>query len=220
MERETMKVSFCALMPLVAAISTTQPAFGAASATYPDYASWLAAAGGSAVLQDFDAYADQTNINGVAFTPGVNVTSNMQNVVVWNVAGDGRVFGFDDTTRASGLAFYDVNLTLPYLAVSFDVDAWNPAAPGPATVEVFFGDLTSRILNYSQTGPDESSPVFFGIASDTPITRIRWHEGPEFNGSGNEEVSLDNIAVSRVPEPASMSLGVAAVLALRRRRGL
>jgi hypothetical protein len=214
-----MKTSFCAFMPLVVSVSTTQLAFGAVSATYSDYASWLAAAGGSATLQDFDAYANQTNINGVAFTPGVNVTSNMQNVVVRNTTGDGRVFGYDDTTRATGLAYYDLNMTLPYLAVSFDVDAWNPAAPGPATVEVFFGDLTSRTLNYSQTGPDESSPVFFGIASDTPITKIRWHEGPESSGSGNEEVALDNIAVSRVPEPALMSLGLTVLFALGRRGG-
>jgi hypothetical protein len=65
------------------------------------------------------------------------------------------------------------------------------------------------------------SNIFFGVVSDTSITKIRWEEALEANG-GNEETGLDNFYVVRgVPEPCSSALcGFAALATLlfRRRR--
>ena len=93
--------------------------------------------------------------------------------------------------------------------------------PEPANVEIFFADLTSTSVEWYQTGPTEYTPVFFGITSDTAITRIRWHEGlgVAAEGEGNEEVSFDNLAVSRIciPEPSIIMLSGFSLILLTRR---
>jgi len=177
---------------------------GAMSNFYSDFASWSAALGGSYIMQDFNGYPHETNLNGVDVLSGVNFTSNMTNVVAFYHS----LFAYDGTTRQQGIAYYDINVTLPYCAVSFDVESWDPMAPGPATVEIFFANFSSISVPYYQTGLSEQTPVFFGITSDTAITKIRWHEGPEVTGSGNEEVAFDNLAVSRIciPEPSMITM--------------
>jgi len=189
------------------ALMLVSPCQSANSILYGDFASWSAAVGGSYISQDFEGYVHLTDLNGVDVLSGVNFTSNMTNVVAWQGAGDTELFAFDDITREQEIAYYDINLTLPYYAVAFDVDSWNPLEqPGQSTAEIFFADLTSISVGYYQTGPTEDTPVFFGIASDTAITKIRWHEGLETDG-GNEEVAFDHLAVSRIsiPEPSMIS---------------
>ncbi len=181
-----------------------------------DLASWSAATGGSYLLQDFEGYTAGDNLDGVELLPGVNVTSNLATIEAWAHLSDMMLFGYDDSTRHFGNAYYDINLSNPYKGIAFDVDLWDPAAPGPAVAQIFFADSSIISVNYYQMGPTEDTPVFFGVTSNIPITRIRWHEGPEMGGTGNEEVGLDNLVVSYIPEPSTLGLlGLAIVVGIR-----
>lgn len=184
------------------------PCYSATSSLYGDFASWSAAVGGSYIMQDFDSYVHGTDLYGVDVLSGVNFTSNMASIIAWSVSSDPNLFGLDPAIRQQGIAYYDINFNLPYCAVAFDVEAWNPEDPGPAVVEILFSDQTKIFAEYYQTGPTEDTPVFFGITSDTAITRIRWHECFETGSNFNEEVAFDNLAVSRmcIPEPSLIVL--------------
>lgn len=178
-------------------------------ATYQLYSNWAlfnAAVANQKTMNDLEAYAPGTNLNNVELISGLQVTSNMAKVVAWDEHPGVNLFGYDDTTRQQGNAFYDIVLSLPYRGVAFDIIAWNPEAPGPAVADIYFSDSSHVALDFYQNGATESTAVFFGITSDTAISNIRWQEGPEIGGSGNEEVALDNFAVSTVPEPTTLLL--------------
>jgi hypothetical protein len=115
-------------------------------------------------------------------------------------------------------------ISLPYLAVGFDITAFEDdpneptTAAGPGTLEFTFADATSFATDIF--GNPAGDPIFVGITSDTAITGIRWSEPLEKGGAGNEETSLDNFSVSRVPEPGlalSLGAGLAGIAARRRR---
>jgi len=167
--------------------------------------------------QDFQSYAIGTNMAGVNFLPGVNVTSpNLQTITIFGPPGDHVLFGLDRTQP--GDLFYDINVTSPYRAFGFNIEDFDPATPGPAPVDVFFADATTRRVNIFP-GATELTPVFFGIAADTDITHIRVTWGPEIVPNANEEITLDDFALSRVPEPGSaflLSLGALDVFTRRR----
>jgi hypothetical protein len=148
---------------------------------------------GQIVTQNFGGLAAQGNLNGTELLPGVTVTSSFASLVIWH---DGSLFGFDDSTRLLGKGSYEFRLA-GYNAVGFDVMAWDPAAPGPAKVVIQLQDGTAYEVEWWQNGPTESTPVFFGVIAEQPITRIQWNEGPEVYGGGNEEVSLDNLLCAR-----------------------
>ena len=90
----------------------------------------------------------------------------------------------------------DLNFSQPYNAVGFDIEAFNPETPGPATLEIFFTDGDRTSIDIFPTNPTESDPLFFGVLADTNISRIRLTEGPEINGVGNEEIALDNFVIA------------------------
>jgi hypothetical protein len=172
---------------------------------YTVRAAYLAALGGASVLtQSFDSFAHGTSLVGFSVVPGVTVTSNMDTIVAWDALADGdaELFAYDSVgnpTRTAGTAYYDILVTGTYDAIGFDIDAFNPATPGPGIMQVFFADLTSTSVNIFPTNATEQDPVFFGVVSSQPITRIRWNEGPEIGGSGNEETSLDDFAIADLP---------------------
>lgn len=169
----------------------------------------------AASTQDFEGFADGENLDEVEFLPGVFVTSNLPQVEAFQGSGDQELFGFGGSVRQQGNAFYDINFNQPYNAVGFDIEAFNPETPGPAVLEIFFGndidlnfdgeidlntstdlDLPDETIEIFPTNATETEPIFFGIVADTPIERIRLNEGPEIGGSGNEEIALDNFAIA------------------------
>jgi hypothetical protein len=195
----------------------------ATSTFYSDLASFSAAAGGPLLTQDFSGYANGSNLRNVEILPGVSVDSNMNTLEAF-FTGDTTLFG--NGGRASGNAYYDVNLALPHRAASFEIISFEAIAGSLSTAQdaglltVFFTDATSAQLPIN--GNPTGDAIFRGVVSDTPISSIRWAEAHEGRG-GNEETALDNFSVLReVPEPASSSLCCAmllsALLAGRRRQ--
>jgi len=63
-------------------------------------------------IQDFNSYADGTNLRGVELLPGVTADCNMTSLVdyVTVVERSHVLFGYDSTTRALGTAYYDLNV--------------------------------------------------------------------------------------------------------------
>jgi hypothetical protein len=190
-------------------------ASAANSTFYSDLATFSAAAGGPLLSQDFSSYANGTNLRNVEFLPGVSVDSNMPAVQAF-VAGGTTLFG-GGGGREGGNAYYDVNLTAPHRAVAFEIVSFEAIAGNLSTAQdaglmtVFFTDATSAPLAIN--GNPTGTAIFFGVVSDTPISKIRWAEAHEGSG-GNEETGLDNFSVVRgVPEPASgMLLLISCVL--------
>lgn len=190
-----------------------------------DFTSFSGAASGL-VLQDLESFSAGDNLSGVNIFGGVSVTTNMTALQAFSSSGNITMFGTGG--RDLGDARYDIALTLPYFALAFDIESFEaePGVPskasGPGVVTVNFADMTSTAVNIF--GNPTGNPVFFGITSDTAITSVRWAEALE-GGGGNEETSLDNFYVSRIPvgvvEPGSLALVGAGLLgfgAARRRK--
>jgi hypothetical protein len=153
----------------------------------------------SSLVENFESRAVGDTLKGVEILPGFVVDTNMANLEVFSgSSGDRRMFGFDDTTRQNGNAFYELTLTSDYTAVGFVIEGWNPASPGPITLELTFSDRSAQTIELMKDSQlTETDPVFFGIISNGRfIDRIVLSEGPEISGSGNEEVALDDIIVA------------------------
>lgn len=172
-------------------------------------ADFVAALGGAPTLtQDFEGYATGTNLVGVQVLPSVTMSTNLDNLKVFNSAGIGNV-AFA-STRNQPEAIYDIHLAGGYSAFGFDIAAFDPATPGPGFLSFFFadGDMTYTLIPVLPLNATELDPLFFGVMSDVEITGVRWSEGPELNGiSCCEETGLKNLTVvgrdnGRVPEPA------------------
>jgi hypothetical protein len=199
-------IKLSSLLMTIFIFFVSSPSYSANYTTYSNFADFQAGLSGQTPLtQDFEqGYNVGDNLNGIAFLPKVAVTSNMSTIQVFVGSGSDIVlFAFDTgpiNTRATPTrTYYDINLTLDYNAVGFNIDVWDPEANGPGNMEVFFEDSTSFSVDLDQTSGSESIPVFFGIISDSPIVRIRWSEPPEVAGvEGWEETALDDFAVANI----------------------
>jgi hypothetical protein len=209
------------------ALSATSGAQAANVTLFGDRTAFLAAVGGSPlVTQDFESFADGANLVGVDILPGVTASTNLANLEVFQGSGDKEMFA---TTRNQPEAEYSIHIAGLYKAFGFDIDAFNPATPGPGFIDIYFadGDTTYQGIPVLPLNATENDPLFQGIISDTAITKIVWREGPETGGINCcEETALDNfVAVQAVPEPSTTAmllggLGMLGLPAVRRRMGL
>ena len=110
---------------------------------YNDRADFITALGAVPILeQDFEGFSDGDDMNGVEFLPGISATTNLLMIEIFESAGDNGLFILP---RDQATAEYEINLTQPYLALGFDIDAFNPDTPGPGFVDVFFQDGDSAL---------------------------------------------------------------------------
>ena len=204
---------------LLACASTTN---AATAVIHTDRTNFLNALGGAPTFtQDFEGYAAGTNMFGVGFLPGVTADTNLNSIEIFQGSGDKELF---IQSRNQPTAEYEILVGGNYRAMGFDIEAFNPATPGPGFLSYFFtdGDITYTGIPILPLNPTENDPLFFGVISDTPIVRILWSEGPETDGTTCcEETALDNFVAARpVPIPAAgwlMASGLGALAAVRRR---
>src|SRR5207344_1359019 len=121
--------------------------------------------------QDFEGFAPNFNLVGQSILPGITGAST-GSLEVFASASIGKImFG---SPRTGSEFHYDVNLSTPYNAITFDIQAFDPHAQ-PGRLDVFFADATSTSFNIAP-GATETTPVFFGIVAGGAISRIRWNE--------------------------------------------
>lgn len=204
---------FTRLKCALAALSLCGFAFSAqAVSVYTSQADWSAAVlpGSISATQTFSAYGDFTNIRGVDLgpsTPGVSLDSNTDRLIVIDSFSLGKLaFPLYDAQPDVTL---HINFAAPVTAFAFDVVAWNPQSPGPATMVVSLGNGTSFTAQPRKTSGTENDPYFVGLTSvgEAGITSIAWSFSPELDGSCCEEVGVDNLVVaSAVPLPGTLPL--------------
>ncbi len=213
------------------AVGATLPA-ALSAATYTVYGSrtsFLADLGEPVTTQDFEGYADGTNMMGVEFLPGISVTTNLDRLEIFKGAGDKELFSIDNQSRGDNGAesYYDIHFSRPHKAVGFDIDAFNPNAnPGLMTLEFEDGDFLGPFP--VPPGATEQTPVFIGVISDTPLTNINWSEPFEpITTSCCEETALDNFVIptSAVPLPPALVMalpayGLIAGMSWRRKKAM
>jgi hypothetical protein len=195
----------------LAAVATLGPAQAATVSLFGTRADFLTGIGAVPTLtQDFEGYAVGTNLAGVNVLPGITVSTNLDSLKVFNSAGIGNI-AFA-TSRTQPEAIYNINFSGNTKAFGFDIAGYNPATPGPGFLSFFFadGDTTYTSIPVLPLNTTEQDPLFFGVISNSAITRITWSEGPEIGGIACcEETGLDNfITVTAVPEPSSWAMMV------------
>ena len=95
--------------------------------------------------QDFESFANGTDLDGVEFISGISATSNLPRVEVFQGSEDKELFILDRRS-VSDDSFYEINFSESYNAVGFDIEAFNPVTPGPAVLDIEFADGERPIL--------------------------------------------------------------------------
>lgn len=209
------------------ALTLAAPARAISLSLYVNQAAWQAAAGAE-TLQDFSSYSIGDSVLNTNVLPGVNATTNLGTLEIFNAAKGIAAFGTGASSRANGDAYYQFDLGNAYRAFALDVAAFESGLPpynllasgiDAGKVEILFAD--NFLISYDLFGNDGTQNIFFGVVSDTPITRVRWLEAHEQSGA-NEETRLDNLRVAlptaRVPEPSSLALIAGGLLGWAARR--
>jgi PEP-CTERM motif len=187
-------------------------------------ADFLAGLGGApTVEQNFEGFAEGANLLGEQVLPSVTMSTNLANLSVFNSLSIGKV-AFA-TTRDKPEAEYTFNFAGGYKSFGFEINAYDPSTPGPGFLSFYFanGDTTYTLIPVLPPAT-ESTALFFGVISDTNITKITWLEGPETSFSCCEETVIDNLiagSISPVPEPGVVTMmlfGLACVAGISRQR--
>lgn len=154
----------------------------------------------------YDAPLDSFVSQGVTYTGigglyggNVWVTGNTQaynNFLVPVPAGTNVLTATGDEDFTVAMTFIG-----PITAVGFDTYRNNE---GPVTVQVHNDDgwTTSYVTH------DPTTIGFFGVASDSPITTIRWTSPITLGGYQQVNTGIDNVQIGVVPVPGAVLLGM------------
>jgi hypothetical protein len=210
---------------LTLALLAAGTAQAAVVSLYATLAGWQAGVGSPTQLQDFDSYANGTDVTGTPVLPGVSMSSNAGPVTVFGANNIAFAVG---PARQAGNAYYEVQYALPYRAIAFDITSFE-SIPGNGSTAVDNGLLSflfsdGSTQSFAVSGGTGAN-IFIGLISDVSITGFRWYEAHEASG-GNEETGLDNLRVglrgrgNTVPLPGTLPLVALALggLPLVRRR--
>jgi PEP-CTERM motif len=202
--RRTTRLA-CAAATLAATLAASMGTAQAANVTfYGSAADLQAAIAGPTVTQDFSSYAVGANLSGVEVLPGVNMTTNLSSLAVFNSASFGKI-AFA-TPRNLPEAEYTINFTGAHKAFGFEIVAFDPATPGPGFLSLYFADGDITYLGIPiLPGATEQTRLFQGFVSDQAIMKVVWSEGPEIGNSCCEETGLANLMVAApVPEAGTL----------------
>lgn len=194
---------------MVLPLASAQGAF----VTYASRAAWLAAAGG-ATTQDFESVAPVTaSTLGDTFNLGafsIIIDANHGSIEIDSagtgpvIAGAQSFFGDVHSPGGSVPQFQTLNFAAPITAFAADFAAGDAAG------------ITLHILG-DPFAISFSGTTFFGVVSDTPFSLVDIRGG----ATGSGFFVMDDVSFNNVPEPASLALFGASLLALgmvRRRR--
>jgi hypothetical protein len=167
----------------------------AATIIYTDEASFIAAAGGSAALEDFNDSALASPLTSIMSTNG-----SFQGNHYTDTLGGGAAtsFAFSSAIDAFG-GFFNLSPGGPGSGVALLLDGVTPLGTG---VEIPNG-----------SGADS----FWGFVTDTPFTSVRLVEGSQLGNEPGERYDVDNLrfglaagapVTPAIPEPASWALMV------------
>lgn len=188
------------------------PAWGATvTGRYDSVASFEAAVNAPLLLEDFSRFTPGTELMSVQFLPGVAVRSNLPSLQAYS---DYTLIGQSRPPR--GIVYFEIIYSTPRRAVAFDVASFDPATSGPAPLRVLFTDDTWQDF---ELYPNRASPapVFFGVTSATPISRILLSEGPGLIEGTTEAIALDNFRVD-LPEPVTAIAWIVLLFVISRSR--
>jgi len=182
---------------------------------------WLASIGITApqYFVDFESgFTNNQNISGVPglFPGGLTITDTSAAHAVTIVTGAGSIGGsnpigqFAARQNEAQYLQFDFAIPVDYLAFQ-DIDQL-----GANAIITFVGGAT-QTFTFETTGSSGNSAEFIGIVRNNMPAIIRL----QLDASGDGQWGVDNIQFGTVPEPATLTLvgaGVVATITRRRRR--
>lgn len=181
-------------------VTLVVPGSAATLVQHSDEASFVAAAGGGLMTENFDGFPIGTvitnQVSGIIFSsPNEGMPNYFPIQIFADVTTSSPPFGlFGGFVQGQPLPLqiYVLDFLPPTSAFAFQLTAQHPAATD-VEVEFEFADATSQSLFIGDSDGNEDTPEFFGATSDTPIKRVTLISGLEGPNAGFEEFSMDDL---------------------------
>lgn len=176
--------------------------------SYTTLAAYQAAAPPQIFLLDFSANSGTTD--GRGFNPLIDFDSP-EAVNPDLVLNSGSILRDTGSTIApNNVGPIGGRFSIPVSGIAFDLSLVEGTAQ---TVRLF--DSAAAFIGEATTPVGNG---FFGVVSATPFVSFIIQNGVFSSGIGNDRYFLDNFRANAVPEPSTVILGIAALVAFGRRR--